>query len=407
MTHLDERYHDLFDDADDPALTHLVGGLDRVYATPAPTRVRASIARVLEDSQGQGQPSDPRRTHRARRRANRTTGRRRWAIPVVIVVAATALIAGGAFADSQFARREAAPSGGVSTTIDQVAAPFVGGGGPASLAALGRDLNIARRSCIYTIAIRQVYADVNRVVVASTLSGPRGQVFQSSVLPAQPIVTDARGVTLRQIDGEEMPVAGAARGQADVFDAAGSATTTTPLVLHLRFPPLQALESVGEPAPPASHPCAYAREPYQNIQGGDGSVHPVAVSGAFAFTLTAPVTSSVRALNVNRTATSRRGTAITLERVITTPSETRVYLRGPTATDVAGGPPIASVLNVGGKKINGTVAQDLGGGREAVSFGENLYHDHGAWLLTVLTDPVMPRDYRSYTGSVPFRITMR
>ncbi len=406
MTHLDDRYHDLFDAADDPALTHLVGDLDRVYATSTPTRVRASIACVLEDSQGQEHVPDRRHTHGARRRAGRTVGRRRWAIPVAIVVAAMALIAGGALADSQFARREAAPSGGVSTTIGQVAAPFVGGGGPASLAALGHDLNIAHRSCVYTIAIRQVYADVNRVVIASTLTGLRGQIFQSSVLPAQPIVTDARGLALRQIGGEEMLVAGATRGQADVFDAAASATTTTPLLLHLRFPPLQALESVGEPTAPASHPCAYAREPYQNIESGDGSVHPVAVSGAFAFTLTAPVTSSVRTLDVNRTATSRRGTAITLGRVVTTPSETRVYLRGPTATDVAGGPPTASVLNIGGKKINATVAQALGGGREAVSFGENLYHDHGTWLLTVLTDPVMPHDYRSYTGSVTFRIDM-
>jgi len=404
MTHRDERYHDLLDDPDDPALTQLVGALDRAYATPTPTRLRASIARVLEDSQGP--PPVRQQTHRARRRAHRTAGRRRWAIPVAIVVAATALIAGGALADSQFAQRAVAPSGSVSTTIDQVVAPFVGGGGPASLAALGRDLNIARRSCIYTIAIRQVYADVNRVVIASTLTGLHGQVFQSSVLPAQPIVTDARGVTLRPIDGEEMPVAGAARGQADVFDAAGSATTTAPLVLHLHFPPLQALESVGETVPPASHPCAYAQEPYQNIQGGDGSLHPVAVSGAFAFTLTAPVTSSVRTLDLNQTATSRRGTAVTLERIVTTPSETRVYLRGPTAVDVAGGPSIASVLDIAGKKINATVAQALGSGREAVSFSVNLYHDHGTLLLTILTDPIMPHDDRSYMGSVTFRIEM-
>ena len=51
-----------------------------------------------------------------------------------------------------------------STTFDRAVAPVVGGGRPSSVAAIERDLNVARRSCIYTASIRQVYADLNRVV---------------------------------------------------------------------------------------------------------------------------------------------------------------------------------------------------------------------------------------------------
>ena len=141
---------------------------------------------------------------------------------------------------------------------------------------------------------------------------------------------------------------------------------------------------------------------------GQQIVQPIIVTTNFAADLTVPVTSSVRAADLNLTATWAHGTTVTLERVVVTPSETRLIVHGPVETDLAGGPAIAPTLIVDGKEVTGggSSGWPLGGGREATSFGANLYDNHGDWQVKVLTDPVMTNNYRSYTDAVTFHINV-
>ena len=138
-----------------------------------------------------------------------------------------------------------------------------------------------------------------------------------------------------------------------------------------------------------------------------GTVYPVTVTGPFTFDVTTPVTTSLRMVSVNQTLTSSHGTSVTLERIVLTPTEARVYYRGPAEMFLAGGTPTLPELYVDGKEVDGTEGKPLGGGRWSYSFGNwgvNLYRSHSVWSIKILTDPTMTNYRRAWSDSVTFHV---
>ncbi len=397
MTTIDDRYHDLFTDDDDPGLARLVGDLDKAYTTPAPPRMRGAFMRRLQE-----QPvDDPASDDHGGRFPHRTWRPRRRTLSVAAIVAVAALVTGSAFA--------------AQSPINQLFADFfnngdtaapVQGRAPDETPPLGADVTIPQTVCGYTITIRRLYADVNRVAVGYTFAGPPDRHFSSVGLYTPVTLADAHGPVGQEMTGFGDPIVGGVSNNVAVFDASAVATTTAPLVARLTIPTLhlyaatpltapQACERVGVRGPDPAHPGTQS--------------YPLTVTGPFTFDITAPVTTSVRTAEINQTVTSSHGTAVTLERVVVTPSEARVYVQGPPQNEIAGGESIAPTLYVGGKEIDSSIGLPLGGAQRSDSFGNwgaNLYQYHGEWTLKVLTDPIVRNYARSWTDAVTFHFTI-
>lgn len=374
-----ERYHDLLDGPADPTITRLVGDLDTLYTATAPPTVRAALARTLT-GEGRTAQSAPARRYQAWRGP---------LAPVAAVLAVAALVGGTALADRPL--------------VDQVFGLFTGGADVASAPTQGQQVNLTQSACGYTMTINRVYGDANRVVVGYTITGPAGRTFTS--FSGMPTLTDAWGKELHAIVGAGTATTSGTSGNATVFDASAVAATGGQLALRLSAPTIEAMETVTGTAPTTSaQPCERLGVAAQ--LDGQQIAQPLIVTTNFAADLTVPVTSSVRVADLNLTATSAHGTTVTLERVVVTPSETRLIVRGPVETELAGGPAIAPTLIVDGKEIGGGSMWLLGGGRAATSFGANLYDNHGDWQVKVLTDPALTNNYRSYTDAVIFHISV-
>ncbi len=399
MTTIDDRYHDLFTDDDDPGLARLVGDLDKAYTTPTPLRMRGAFMRLLQE-----QPvDDPASDDRGGRFPHRTWRPRRRTLSVAAAVAVAALVTGSAFAAQAI----------INHDFDY----FVNGDVPAAGSAahqtptdetpiLGSAVNLSRTICGYTVTVNRLYADVNRAVVGFTITWAGTHAAESYYLT--PTLTDGRGSDLRFLTGAGDNPHGNVSGNAAVFDASSIAHAGTTLALRLTIPGLRQLQPGA--TLPAHRSCVSVGKPFQDAHVAGGLLYRVTTTGSFTFDVTAPVTFSVRALDLNQTLTSSHGTKVTLERVVVTPSEARVYLHGPLETYLAGGPPIAPVLEVGGKEID-AIGWPLpfGGRRETDSFGNvgvNLYRDHSEWTLKVLTDPVVRNYSRSWTDAVTFHVKL-
>jgi Domain of unknown function (DUF4179) len=273
---------------------------------------------------------------------------------------------------------------------------------------LGREVNITQTVDGFTVAVRRVYADPNHVVIGLTVSGPQGRTFNHIMpwgewygydpqrgLGTSPVLTDdqSRGFS-GGMGGEQGALQEGSTPYLLDYDGVGIGASGVDLPkeihVHLKIGMLSAYEQLPG-------------DKYQEIF----------VQGPFGFNLTIPVESG-RVADLHQTVEAG-GHKVTLERVVTAPTGTRVSLRG-------AGPNAEVRLTVGGQTY------DLGPpDGQAIPFqwsADSVWEylsgtllgdkaDGGAeWELTVRPTPPLPPDVgqgatKLEGGPWTFRFTMR
>ncbi len=217
---------------------------------------------------------------------------------------------------------------------------------------LGNQISMPQTIGDWTVTIERVYADRNRVVVAYMIDSPARSFDE-----ARPELMDTRGRTIpwHGSGGSGFPEGGRWRHAEVVwFDGAGVVREGHELRLRFRVPSIKPLS--------------------------DDAASREAV-GPFAFDLRIPVEPAARVAEPGQQVQTREGT-VTLERVVVTPTETRVYLRG---VRLEGG---QATLSVGGwdsthAGLGERNCYPWPTGLTACSFGASLIDKRGEWLLSI------------------------
>jgi hypothetical protein len=270
---------------------------------------------------------------------------------------------------------------------------------------LGLELKLSRSACGFSLTIDRVYADVNRVVVGYSVSGPAGRRFED--FTADLALTDSQGRELKVTSGLGTGGFGGTSGEYRSFEGNGFIPASGPLDLELTAQSIEGFEQYAGAAP-ATAPCEKHAAP--DARGGPAPWQRViTVPGPFTFHVSVPVDSRKRIAEVKQTLTSSHGTAVTLERTVITPTEARVYLLGPSGSapaDTFRGPPIVATLSVGGKDIEGGWGSIGADGMVVETFDTSLYTSHDPLSIKVLTDPIVVGYSRKYSGEVTFSVTV-
>lgn len=346
-------YGDLLGSQPDVRLLRLVDDLDALGAIPEPpSRLETSIAHALHQ--------------RARERTDSHRVARPWWLPTRLGVLPL-LVAMLVIVAIPVAAYQSMP----------VIQRLFGGDNGARLvmtSRLGGALNLSQTIAGYTVTVRRAYVDANRIVVDYTVQQPDGQPLQRRVM-SDSSLRGSRGASLTFLGGTED------QGGAylESFDAAGVVPSAGKIALHLTIPLFSALR----------------HSDIANLQAT-----PVVVPQAqdrpfiFAFSIPAPTPTTPAGeeagsvVPVNQTVTVD-GQAVTLERVVLSPSETRLYLRGEGITTAQPLPVlIAGDWNseqpstwAAGTSIDSRDWKTNGG--LAVSFLTPLTNKHGLWTLIV------------------------
>lgn len=212
---------------------------------------------------------------------------------------------------------------------------------------LGEEVHLTRQVGAYSVTVQRVYADANQVVVGYTLHGPTGS-SPDGLMDME--LTSPDGKALAPLAGQGWGIDRGEGALVAAFDATGlSITNAAPLRLRLRA------DGVSYTDP-------------------DGVTR--VTRGNIAFDLSVAPQRS-RVLAPGRT-TEVAGTSVTLERVVISPTETRIYLRG-----IQG--EIATGLTVPGRRTiphsscsYGSVVGDV-----VCSYREGLDEAIGEWRLVV------------------------
>ncbi len=384
MTTFDDRHPDLLTGGGDRAALQTVATLEQAYTARLPYERRIAMDQTLY----QRMAATGRRPAEGQRQRAARNPRRRLAVGAMLagVGLASAVAVGGAHA-------------GVSPT-DQV---FQTTAGTAQIAQqhLGEAVHLSQIHSGFTATVNHIYADANRVVVAYTISGPAGRTFVGGVFPSgagEPTLTSASGAVLPYIQG----VDDKAGTRYDAYDVSSLAGTASVLNLRLSFPSVSAYEPLSS----AKAQAQISGETYSLV----GRTPPdigvpsrlVTVNTPFAFDLQVPVDAAQHAVTVNQ-ATNVGGETLTLQRVVVTPTETRLYVQGASNTgdDLAG-----PTLTVNGQQYVPNVATMSAAGVQMFSFDQALYNQHGTWTLTLQTHPHTVQNQRVYADTTSVTITM-
>jgi len=238
---------------------------------------------------------------------------------------------------------------------------------------LGQPVNLVQSTCGYTMTLKRVYADADRVIVGYTIVGPTGRSF--SGFETRPMtLTDMQGHSLAWNTGGGV-TQGNEAGQYTGFDASGIPGHPSSLTLHLVVRSLTAFEILG-----AKEPARVGCETYPFVGEGVVMGHDerwVRVAGPLTYDFTVPVSPS-RMAELHQVATSG-GTTATLERIAVTPYETTMYFRGITT----GQNPFIT-LSVNGRSVDYDMGWTTDNGLTAATFDFPwLYNVHGEWMVTV------------------------
>lgn len=381
MTSPNERGDALLAEESDLEGQQVVAALARVYGTSAPPHVHASVHQALRQ-----QRAIPVRDSRHRAWWPHWR-RRRLAIATAALVGA-ALLGGGAYAVSSRVDQAfhlAGPRSGTAWIADQH---------------LGQDMHLSQSVCGFTMTVQQAYADANRVLLGYTLAGPPGRHFLYGVRAVIPRLATQNGAALAPEMGAGTAASEDQNSEYFSFNARGVAADTAMLRLHLLVPYVEATEvlSATDPAPVA---CEAASPASVNPPDGPATRQREVKVGPFAFDLRVPVTPSVRVVTSQETGTSAAGTMVRLERLVITPSETKVYLHSAANGD------IVPVLTIGRQQINqsGGAVPPVNG-LWSYGFDVPLYDKHGVWTVTVLTDRDVVNGSHRFTGQVTFHVAV-
>jgi len=306
----------------DLALEHLMSDLDRVgtasRATTLPPQHEIRIARALQERAGVTTRDD------RVSRGMRSIFRRRRRLGFVVAVAVSVfMIMGVTYA--------AVP---VFTRVFDL-----GGAGSVIQQNLGREVNISRRLAGYTMTIKRVYADPNRVLIAYSIRPPTtGQRLWN--MSTNLTVTDAQGTVLpeRSLVGD----VGTTEPETTLegFDTASITGNPWELRLHLTVPWIEAMERLHPPPGPGRSSVqtvqAFPGLPTAGAFGSAAIARPVGerdpwmqivrTYGPISFDVTVPFERGREVLP--RQQVQAGGVTATLERVVISPTETRLYVSG-------------------------------------------------------------------------------
>lgn len=368
MPHPDDRAADLCGQEPTPAMTRLVATLDRVYRDTPPSDLDAAMLRVLHE-----RSSEPEGTHIARRRPRRSFWSRGPLVLVAAVLLGLVIVAGNAHAGGSL--------------MDQVLSWFDSASQQSTGQKLGQEVNLSQTVCGFTMTIKRVYADANQIIVAYTIAGQPQRTFTGGFLSRQAALTDAQGNAFPSMSaggsgrelGEEAWVA--------TFDAAVVQGTPSALQLHLVFPSLTTIERLGDTAPVTSSCETYRQMTPDEVPQGwtVTNAREVTINGPFAFDFTVPfIAGHVADLQQS---SDVGGTTVTLERVVVTPIETRLYVRGVTPGTGQAGPQANAQLSVGDQIVNSGVSIPPANGVAVYSFATPLYSTRGEATVVIHPRP--------------------
>jgi hypothetical protein len=233
---------------------------------------------------------------------------------------------------------------------------------------LGREVNVSSTVEGFTLTVKQVYADQNQIVIGLMLSGPPGRNFNNispwgefaeGGVARSPFLTDSQG---RKFSGggggEQGGVEDGAAAYILTYDGRGIEDDQREIEVRLTIGKVMAYERLG-----------------------GNRFQDVIVEGPFTFDLTIPVEPG-RVADLHQTVESG-GASVTLERVATTPTGTRVSLRG-------AGPNADVRLTVDGATYpmrlpDGLVGPAIWAADSKWDYitGASLEDKRGEWVLTV------------------------
>jgi len=253
---------------------------------------------------------------------------------------------------------------------------------------LGRRVAMSQSKGGFTITVGRVYADVNRIVVGYTMSGPPGRTFDTMMAWGEdgeahwPKLYDSAGREYRHLPLSNQPgMEGGVQTTALAFDAAGLEGASGDVRLSLRIGQIDADERLG-----------------------DGVVRAVRVEEPFRFDFTVPVERG-RTAKPHQVVESA-GQTVTLERFATTPTGTRVWLRGV-------GQEASMELSVGGSTYelsapSGVAVASTWTTDELYEYVSEvpLMDKRGEWILTVRPDGSAYSAKRLGDRSWVFRFTV-
>ncbi len=364
MNYPTDRYPDLRDGKPDPELEHLVAQLDllgrQFISVRAPDVQRQQTASLLHER------ALAHRRAPIRTRLSYTWGSSIWptrraglvgvaALMVILVLTGATLAVGGSAIfpwNYGFLQR---------------AGQF-----PQS-----QEISIARSACGYTLRLQSVYADANVFIMGYSVTKPDGRTIEAAL--QAPKVTDSKGNSLPESDYAGASNVGGAR-QYQSFDTESVSGQPNVIKLHLDIPGITIPANIAVPSACAgesnvtvqsSRPSPTAVDSQREPSGGADVVR-----GPFIFDLTAPYHSG-REAQLRLTATEH-GRTLTLERAVSTPLETRLYVSGSAMNAYP-------TITANGRTLDdGTWAPDIIDSNVIVySFPGSLYSEHGSWLLSI------------------------
>jgi hypothetical protein len=236
---------------------------------------------------------------------------------------------------------------------------------------LGETLNLSQTHAGVTLTLTRAYADINRVMITYAVR-PAGtkSIYAGFAAPGgEPVVTDSRGQVLAGYDAyfQTDPRSNESVGVV-VYDAELVGPSVRDLSLTVTVPGL-------------------------NIQTRGSST----AVGPFSFHLSVPVISG-QAIVLGRTITID-SVRVTLDKVVASPSETRVYLDSSSSLKGIGSklPIHVTTIRITGKGYDTRTAVitgptelvDLGStfqapdGEQVFTFNNTLFGKHGSFTLTI------------------------
>jgi hypothetical protein len=231
---------------------------------------------------------------------------------------------------------------------------------------LGEALNLSQTRSGVTLTLTRAYADVNRVMVTYEvrLADPESMFAGFATSNGQPGVTDSRGQVLVGYDSffQTDPQTNQSVGIV-VYDAEIAARNVQELSLRVTVPGLRLRDRTGDPT----------------------------TVGSFAFALVVPVASG-ETIAVDKAITVH-GVVVTLDSVVASPSETRVYLGSSmpfapaepylTAHITGKGFDTSTVITSDDELVTGGSTFQAPDGEEVVTFNNTVFGRHGSFTLTI------------------------
>lgn len=219
-----------------------------------------------------------------------------------------------------------------------------------------------------TVRLDRAYADANRIIVAYTIQVPAGFNNSTSGIDGKIALTDGQGAAFPIIEGQgangDTPHSSAGLVS---FDAESLAAGTTHVDLRLNFPDVRA----------------------KSEQQGASDL----VAGAFAFNFTLPVQAG-RLVTVSKTVVAN-AVPVTVDRIVVTQSETRVYMRFPASAGIGASDWNADVHISGAGWDSRQLPAGFSGeitlgsmfmnssGEHISTFSGDYRSRHGEWTVTV------------------------